>query len=87
MANEEIKEIYHEKQRLMYCAIHAINNLFQSPNVCSKEKLDEISYNLTPSRWNNPHKSVFGFGNYDVNVILSFMQIKEHDVIWFDKRR
>lgn len=83
----ENKPIYHEKQKLMYCAVHAINNLFQSPHFCSKTKLDEISYNLNPSRWNNPHKSVLGLGNYDVNVITSFLQLNHHDIVWFDKRR
>ena len=79
--------IYHEKQRKQFCAIHSINNLFQEANICTKEKLDEVCHNLNPSRWNNPHKSIIGLGNYDVNVITAFLQIKEYDVIWFDKRK
>jgi len=80
-------ELYHEKQRLQYCAVHAINNLFQSADACSKATLDEICYNLNPSRWLNPHRSMLGLGNYDINVITMFLQSREHEVVWFDKRR
>ena len=84
--NHEYK-IYHEKQRKQFCAIHSMNNLFQDATICTKEKLDEVCYNLNPSRWNNPHKSVMGMGNYDINVITAFLQTHNYDVIWFDKRK
>uniref|UniRef100_H2ZPZ0 Josephin-1 n=1 Tax=Ciona savignyi TaxID=51511 RepID=H2ZPZ0_CIOSA len=34
----------------------------------------------------NPHKSVLGTGNYDVNVIMSVLQSKGHAAVWWDKR-
>ena len=65
-----INGIYHEKQRLALCAVHALNNLFQR-HVFSSSALDDIAYGLTPQATFsfNPHKSVWGIGNYDVNVV------------------
>jgi len=42
---------------------------------------------LSPeSKW-NPHKSVLGTGNYDVNVIMASLQYKGCAAVWWDKRR
>ena len=38
--------------------------------VVSKSILDEIATELAPDAWLNPHRSIFGLGNYDVNVLL-----------------
>lgn len=35
----------------------------------------------------NPHRSVFGTGNYDVNVIMAALQSRELAAVWWDKRR
>ena len=35
----------------------------------------------------NPHKSSIGLGNYDVNVITAALNSKDHDIVWFDKRK
>lgn len=68
------------------CALHALNNLFQEKEF-NKQELDEICYNLSPDVWINPHKSLLGLGNYDINVIMSALQRKNFEAIWFDKRR
>jgi len=34
--------IYHEKQSLMLCAIHAVNNLLQTQGAFTKKQFDEI---------------------------------------------
>ena len=78
--------VYHERQRQMLCAVHALNNLFQDEKAYSKEDLDSISYSLSPHSWINPHKNLLGLGNYDVNVLMAAVQMKEHEVVWFDKR-
>ncbi|KAJ1362833.1 hypothetical protein KIN20_022525 [Parelaphostrongylus tenuis] len=39
----------------------------------TSESLDEICYALNGSRWFNPHRSFFGLGNYDVNVLMSVL--------------
>lgn len=78
--------IYHEKQHLARCAVHALNNLLQE-EAFNANLLDDIgvftclsfvcgmsppiAHNLTPGNVLalNPHKSVLGIGNYDLNVI------------------
>lgn len=78
--------LYHEKQRLMRCALHTLNNLFQEP-AFTKEKLDEIAHSLNPGHLMNPHKSVLGVGNYDVNVIISALRTKGYSIQWWDRRK
>lgn len=68
------------------CALHALNNLFQERGF-SKQELDQICYSLSPDVWINPHKSLLGLGNYDINVIMAALQKKDREAIWFDKRR
>lgn len=81
------KEIYHEKQVRELCALHALNNLFQCKDFFTKSELDEICNNLSPDNWINPHKSMLGIGNYDINVIMKALQSKDCEAIWFDKRK
>ncbi len=78
--------MYHERQRLQFCALHVLNNLFQD-EVFSKPELDDICYSLNPDATINPHKSMFGLGNYDVNVLTMALQLKDFQLIWFDKRK
>lgn len=81
------KKFYHEKQVRELCALHALNNLFQDKDAFSKIELDSICHNLSPENWINPHKSILGLGNYDVNVIMSALQSRGYDMVWFDKRK
>lgn len=78
--------MYHERQRLQFCALHVLNNLFQEETFC-KQDLDDICYSLSPDATVNPHKSFLGFGNYDVNVLTMALQTKDYQFIWFDKRK
>ncbi|VEN37573.1 unnamed protein product [Callosobruchus maculatus] len=80
-------EIYHEKQIKELCALHALNNLFQARDAFTKEELDYICHSLSPDNWINPHKSVLGLGNYDINVIMKVLQSRGYEAIWFDKRK
>ncbi len=97
--------MYHERQRLMYCGIHAVNNVAQRATM-QKKDFDVSScvhaFALRPyvrtcahgpafashvdayacvqgicvslvrqscqRSWVNPHRSVFGVGNYDVRA-------------------
>ncbi|KAG5882051.1 hypothetical protein JTB14_007713 [Gonioctena quinquepunctata] len=79
--------IYHEKQVRELCALHALNNLFQSKDAFIKSELDLICHSLSPDNWINPHKSVLGLGNYDINVIMKALQSRGCEAIWFDKRK
>lgn len=53
----------------------------------TKSELDDICVQLSPDEWINPHKSMLGLGQYDVNVIMSALQLRGYDAIWFDKRK
>ncbi|XP_004921597.1 josephin-2 [Bombyx mandarina] len=79
--------IYHEKQIKELCALHALNNLFQTRGTFSKSELDAICSRLSPNVWINPHRSLLGLGNYDINVIMAALQKKGCEAIWFDKRK
>jgi josephin len=53
----------------------------------TKEKLDAICTNLSPDQYINPHKSVLGLGNYDVNVLMVALESEGMDLTWFDRRK
>ncbi|XP_031634594.1 josephin-like protein [Contarinia nasturtii] len=79
--------IYHERQIRELCALHALNNLFQAKGSFTKTELDDICVQLSPDEWINPHKSMLGLGQYDVNVIMTALQLRNYEAIWFDKRK
>ncbi|RWS06535.1 hypothetical protein B4U79_02215 [Dinothrombium tinctorium] len=80
-------KVYHEKQSKQLCALHSLNNLLQA-NVFSQKELDAICRNLSPNgQLINPHRSPFGLGNYDVNVIMFALQTQHLEAIWFDRRK
>ena len=83
-----MSDIYHERQSLQLCALHVVNNLMQQQEF-SKSELDAICLELAPDSypWWNPHRSPLGLGNYDVNVIMTALQRRGFDTVWFDKRR
>eukprot|EP01104_Vermistella_antarctica_P008150 TRINITY_DN2036_c0_g4_i2.p1 TRINITY_DN2036_c0_g4~~TRINITY_DN2036_c0_g4_i2.p1 ORF type:complete len:270 (+),score=58.38 TRINITY_DN2036_c0_g4_i2:727-1536(+) len=86
-ANKEA--LYHEQQQLQRCAIHTVNNLLQA-GVFSSSDFDDISNSLTPSQYFNmvnPHRSSFGTGNYDVNVIMRALDEQQLSIRWFDRRK
>lgn len=93
MDNQTLQEqvrvkIYHERQSKQLCALHALNNLFQDAQAFKKQDLDAICKELAPnSRIFNPHRSAFGLGCYDINVLISALSQKGYDVKWFDKRK
>lgn len=82
-----MNEIYHEKQSRELCALHVLNNIFQAKDAFTQKELDKICYTLSPDTWINPHKSLLGFGNYDVNVVTAALHNKHCDIIWFDRRK
>ncbi|CAG5134486.1 unnamed protein product [Candidula unifasciata] len=84
--NGEVK-LYHERQVKELCALHALNNLLQSDQAFTKKDLDDICNRLSPGSFINPHRSILGLGNYDVNVLMAALQEKGLETIWFDKRK
>lgn len=91
MSNEKNSELppnlYHQRQSLMLCAVHAINNVLQRDAV-TKADLNRICEKLAPdcSPLMNPHRNAFGLGNYDANALIVALQETGHDIVWFDKR-
>jgi josephin len=85
---EDQKMMYHETQRFYFCGIHALNNLLGGP-IVTKDSLDEIASRLAPTSgwWNNPHKSIFGLGNYDVNVLMIALQDQGYETQYLDTRQ
>ncbi|VDK73053.1 unnamed protein product [Litomosoides sigmodontis] len=79
-------QLYHEKQRMQLCLLHTLNSLLQRSEF-RKVDLDYIAENLHNSRWLNRHRSLFGFGNYDINVLIAALKRKNLMVNWFDSRR
>ncbi|XP_013110324.2 josephin-like protein [Stomoxys calcitrans] len=79
--------VYHERQTRQLCALHTLNNLFQTRQAFTKERLDQICTDLNPNVWLNPHRSMLGLGNYDVNVIMAALQAWNCEACWFDKRK
>ncbi len=78
--------MYHERQRLQLCGLHAVNNLIGEEAFLKKD-FDSFVENLAPGVFLNPHKSIFMIGDYDVNVIMTALQTKNYVVQWFDKRK
>lgn len=61
--------------------------LFLAKGEFTKEKLDSICSNLSPDHYINPHKSILGLGNYDVNAIMVALESKSMELTWFDRRK
>ncbi|XP_074423631.1 josephin-2 [Larus michahellis] len=78
--------LYHERQRLELCALHALNNVLQRP-CFTRQAADDICKRLAPDARLNPHRSLLGTGNYDVNVIMAALQGLGLAAVWWDKRR
>jgi josephin len=81
------QQMYHETQRFYFCGIHALNNLLGGP-ILTKDSSDEIATRLalTSGWWNNPHKSIFGLGNYDVNVLMIALKDQGYETQYLDTR-
>ncbi|XP_048324368.1 josephin-like protein isoform X1 [Ziziphus jujuba] len=101
MANENT-QIYHERQRLQFCLLHSLNNLFQNyvykqqENAFTRASLNEIADKLvvddTDKETWTPLSILFKphhntiTGNYDINVLISALEGKGKSVIWHDRR-
>lgn len=89
-------EVYHERQRLQLCLLHALNNLFQEKEAFTRATLDAIAEKLihddpTQERWTpvsfvfKPHHNLIT-GNYDINVLIAALESKGKTVTWHDRR-
>ncbi|WOL16532.1 hypothetical protein Cni_G25319 [Canna indica] len=92
----EDQPIYHEKQRLQFCLLHALNNLMQEKDSFRRVELNAIAEKLVAddplrAQWTplslifKPHHNVFT-GNYDVNVLIAALESRKKKVVWHDRR-
>ncbi|XP_078174534.1 JOSEPHIN-like protein [Carex rostrata] len=88
--------VYHERQRLQLCLLHALNNLFQQKDAFTRPRLNALAEHLfleDPQRKRQimpslftPHHNVLS-GNYDVNVLLAALDgPPKKKVLWHDRR-
>jgi josephin len=75
MSNEKPK-LYHERQKLQLCALHALNSLFQE-NIFSKKMLDDIVSEYDKSWCCNEYSTLFT-GNYDLTILLQALERKNY---------
>ncbi|CAM9997505.1 unnamed protein product [Ascophyllum nodosum] len=81
--------MYHEKQYLMHCAVHTLNNLFQE-QWATASLLEDIAKELFDrdvsmrkeagmgGMWINPYKCVVPrVGYYDITVLLEALKLKD----------
>ncbi|MCD7466995.1 hypothetical protein HAX54_004129 [Datura stramonium] len=89
-------KIYHERQRLQFCLLHSLNNLFQGKDAFTRSDLNSIAEKLDvddPNRgsWSplsivfKPHHNEIT-GNYDINVLIAVLEQKGKTVVWHDRR-
>jgi len=77
---------YKEDQYNRMCLKHALNALFQESGKFTKSDLDGICKDISPNKGKilkrNPHKSVFGTGKYDANVLETALKREGVDYEW-----
>lgn len=94
--------LYHERQRLSLCGVHAVNNLLQRPQfsqrdfevVCeslvSTASSSSAGHQDSSMMWSssrNPHRTWL-IGNYDANVVTVIIQQEPGITVrWHDARQ
>ncbi|XP_047307686.1 josephin-like protein [Impatiens glandulifera] len=101
MEGIERREIYHERQRLQFCLLHSLNNLFQDKNAFTREELNAIAERLVlndpntfsiSGSWKTPLSVILKphynplTGNYDINVLITALEGMGKSVVWHDRR-
>ncbi|KAM6996727.1 josephin-2-like [Passerculus sandwichensis] len=64
----------------------SLPRLLQRPWL-SQAQADRICQRLAPNSRPNPHRSLLGLGNYDVNVVMAALGMLGLAAVWWDKRR
>lgn len=77
-------EVYHETQRRMWCALHALNALLQEP-AYDAAALTEIALSIG-GKLELAHRWPL-MGNWDINVMMLALQQRGLEVQWWDRRR
>lgn len=86
-SSQQQQQLYHERQHLSLCGVHAVNNLMQRGQHYTKSDFDAACLKLSDAKWFNPHRSFLRIGNYDVNVVTLLLQQEGFSVQWHDQRK
>lgn len=82
----EVDSLYHERQVLALCAVHAVNNLLQCRRF-TKRDFDRACLTLAPrNQWRNPHRGMLRMGDFDLNAITMLLQQEGYSVTWHNQR-
>lgn len=89
-----MQNLYHEKQSLALCGLHAVNNLLQKP-AYNKQDFDNFASQLHTLTGGNPSlisQNIYSpyksfLGHYDIHVIEKALSQAGFDVTWHDMRR
>ncbi|CAA0833540.1 Josephin-like protein [Striga hermonthica] len=92
----EMKSIYHERQKLQFCLLHSLNNLYQEKDAFTRAYLNAVAEKLDLEDPNKSartplsvvfksHHNVFT-GNYDINVLIAALKERGKVVTWHDRR-
>eukprot|EP00386_Alphamonas_edax_P002264 GDKI01006772.1.p1 GENE.GDKI01006772.1~~GDKI01006772.1.p1 ORF type:complete len:202 (-),score=76.74 GDKI01006772.1:408-1013(-) len=76
---------FHEKQVLLQCARHTVNNILQRSEF-SWSEFERIAGEITKSD-GYKHKNFFGLGNYDIGVMMVALGRHGLEAEWFDMRK
>ncbi|CAF0796286.1 unnamed protein product [Adineta ricciae] len=82
----EAKPIYHEKQRLMRCGLHSLNNLFQMPKLFTNHNLESIVREFDKRKLFNDYRTLW-LGNYDLRILIEAINRCGFDVRQIDVYR
>ena len=77
--------VYFERQLLLRCGVHALNNLLGKA-AFTADALDEIANTIAGTPYTLLHRWPL-VGNWDVNVILMALQAEHLTVTWWDERK
>ena len=77
--------LYHERQALMRCGRHALNNLLGGPSFATTD-LDYIASSISAGALDLSHRWPI-LGNYDVNCIIIALQQRGLEAEWWDRRK
>lgn len=81
-------QIYHERQYLWRCGLHAVNALLRS-QVYTAQDLDVIADSLlthSTSSLRHPHRAPFRLGDYDANVLIVALGKLGFQTNWFSSQ-
>ena len=84
VSHQRVDEVYHETQRRMWCALHALNALLQEP-AYDAAALTEIALSIG-GKLQLAHRWPL-MGNWDINVMMIALQRRGLEVQWWDRRR